>query len=90
MVRKEILDKILDKTSSTPAGRSESKPEPKPLASVKQIAAEYGIRLWDLHQKIRSNQVPRGVVIRFGPRRIFINRERWAEWLDAGGSAGEV
>jgi hypothetical protein len=59
----------------------------KKLASVREIADEYGLPMWQVHHQIRLGIVPLGVFARFG-RRILINRQRWEDWVNAGGSSG--
>jgi len=59
------------------------------LASVQEIADEYGLAAWAIYHKIRQQIIPKGVYMRFGPKRVLIHRERWDEWLAAGASAGE-
>lgn len=58
----------------------------KKLSSVREIAAEFGIPPWQLHHQIRLGIVPIGVFARFG-RRILINRQKWEDWVNEGGSA---
>jgi len=59
------------------------------LAGVQQIAEEYGLAAWQIYAKIRTGIIPRGVFLRFGPKRVLIHRERWDEWIASGASAGE-
>jgi predicted DNA-binding transcriptional regulator AlpA len=55
------------------------------LISVREAAAETGIGVWQFHHWIRSGAIPPGVCVHLGPRRVFLVRERWAEFLANGG-----
>lgn len=58
-----------------------------PLASVPELAFEYGLPPWFVYELIRKNKLPAGVVVRLGPRTTRISRAKWAAFIEDGGLA---
>ncbi len=56
-----------------------------PLASIPEVASEFGLTPWFLYELIRQRKLPPGVVVRLGPRTTRINRSRWMAFIDSGG-----
>jgi predicted DNA-binding transcriptional regulator AlpA len=56
-----------------------------PLATVPEIASEFGLTAWHAYELIRQGKLPQGIVVRFGPRTTRINRARWSEFVEQGG-----
>jgi len=55
------------------------------IDSVPQVAARYGLDPQHLYRLINNEVLPAGVAIRLG-RRLFVNRERFDDFISRGGA----
>ena len=60
----------------------------KQLQSISEAAEQYGLNSVQLYRLISSGIIPAGVAVRVG-RRVFIHRNRFADWIESGGGAFE-
>ena len=58
----------------------------KRLQSIAEAAEQYGLNSVQLYRLITDGTIPAGVAVRVG-RRVFVHRDRFADWIESGGGA---